>query len=304
MKVFDDISRVSPDSPTAVTIGKFDGLHRGHGKLLQALREEKKKGLTTVVISFRLLDSDGKPKPQIFTRSEFLSILQRFDVDILICLALTPEIRDMEAEDFLRDMLLGQLRMQTLIAGEFFSFGKNCVGNVTFLRDASERYGFTLRAFRNIMTDRENKFSSTAVRAFLADGKIAEAKKMLGRSYFVQGTVVHGHHIGTGMGFPTLNVKPEPGKLYPKEGVYAVRVRLRGRFYKGMANLGRRPTVSDETDVLLEVNVFDFSGDVYGCPVTVYFCGYIRGTERFGSIEELSDQLSADREKVRDFFRA
>jgi len=304
MIVYDDLSPVALGSPSAVTIGKFDGLHRGHRKLLEALKEEKRKGLTAVVISFRIPDENGDPKPQIFTKGEFRSILAGFGVDVLISLTLTEEIRDMEAETFLRDILLGKLRMKTLVTGEFFSFGKGREGNLDYLCEASERLNFTLRSFRNIGMSRAGDFSSTAVRGLLAEGKVEEARNMLGRYYFVHGTVIHGHHIGSELGFPTLNVEPEEGKLYPKCGVYAVRVRIRGRWYEGMANLGLRPTVSDETNVLLEVNVFDFNENVYGCETTIYFRRMIREIRKFGSLSELSSQLAEDKKKIRELFEA
>ena len=289
---------------TAVTVGTFDGVHRGHqdvlGRLVQRAGEA---GLPSLLVTFEphpleVLNPAAAPR-LLTSREEKLTALSATGLDYVAMLAFTTELAAQSAVEFVDRVLLERFRMRALLIGHDHGFGRGREGDVETLRDLGASRRFGVEVVTPVQTARGEAVSSSLIRRAVAAGELAEAAAALGRAYGVSGRVVPGEARGRTLGFRTLNIQPEsPRKLLPPDGVYAVVVRTsRGRF-GGMMNLGGRPTFSDERRTI-EAHLFDAEGDFYGDDVHVGFVERLRDTMRFAGPDALMTQLAADERAAR-----
>jgi riboflavin kinase / FMN adenylyltransferase len=289
-----------------VTIGTFDGVHRGHRLILERMRAVAEEVCgETVIVTFdphprNIVGMRSDPQPLLTTMTERIGLLAEIGIDHLVIVPFTPAFAAMGPRDYVKDFLVARFRPHTLIIGYDHRFGRKREGDYHLLESLSGTYGFRVREL-DAKILRDAAISSTRIREALMQGRPEEAAEQLGYPYFFSGLVRHGDKRGRTIGFPTANLKPDdPAKLLPADGVYAVQVSLSevdGDAYTktGMMNIGLRPTV-DGTRHLAEVNVFDFNVDIYGRVLTVRVIARIREERRFSGLDALKTQLSEDRE--------
>lgn len=295
MKYITGIGSYHGTKKTAVTMGKFDGLHRGHQKLVDKIRSYTTDECDSVLCAFDM------HRDAIMTNRERREHLEG-KIDWLIDCPFTETLRNMEAEDFIRDILCAGLNAAHIVVGRDFVFGHNKRGSVEMLERYAPRYGYTVDVVEKERYG-DMIISSTYIRDALAQGDVRLAEQLLGYPYELTGPVRHGKQLGRTLGFPTMNVEPEAQKILPRYGVYACRVKIDGEWYNGVGNAGVKPTVTDERRRLFEVYVYGYEGDAYGKEVTVRFCGFERPEVKFGSVEELREQVMKDMQYGIDFFK-
>ena len=290
---------------TAVTLGKFDGLHQGHEKLVHSIiRIGKKEELDTVVCSFNMvpfLERLGKD-PKILMTKEEQSFRLQGRVDYLIDIPFTKTFSRITAEDFIRDILVELLHAAVVVVGTDFNFGYQKKGNAEVLKEYATIFGY-----RVVVVEKERYkdriVSSTYIKEALTDGDLDLANRLLGYPYSIMGVVEHGRKLGRRLGFPTLNLAPERHKLLPPRGVYMARVSIDGNLYDGICNVGIKPTVTEKQRMLVESYLFDYQGDAYDKKVVVELLKFCRPEERFESLEELKAAIDKDIERGREFFQ-
>ncbi len=284
------------DRETAVAIGKFDGIHIGHRRLLEEIREKKKDGLCACVFTFDPApavlfgQSDGK---ELTTKEEKHVLFERAGVDILIEFPMTHETAATAPETFATEILAERMQARFLAAGSDLSFGAGGAGNAELLQRLGPELGFRVKTIAKVCLD-GREVSSTYVRGCVEKGDMRLAEKLLGMPYPVLGTVVKGNQLGRNLGFPTVNLLPRESKLLPPNGVYFSQVRHRGRLYRAISNVGYKPTVTEQRVMGLESYLYDFQEDIYGEPIEVYLLEYSRPERRFESVEALRGQLEKD----------
>jgi riboflavin kinase/FMN adenylyltransferase len=288
---------------TMVTVGTFDGVHRGHLDVIDRLvKKAHSLRLPSMVVSFDphpLEVVNPAAAPQLLTTAEEkLEVLAETGIDYFALLPFTHTLASYSAEDFVDRILRSRFRMSRLLIGYDHGFGHRRAGNVSVLRQLGEERGFEVEVVDAVSLGDGQHVSSTTIRRAIAGGDLARAAEGLGRPYSVSGKVIAGNSRGRELGFATINLSMPPArKLLPPEGVYAVMVQTpQGRF-GGMMNVGPRPTFGD-MNVSLEANLFDVEADFYGARVRVDFVSFLRETKRFGSASELVVQLGKDREKA------
>ena len=288
-----------------VTIGTFDGVHRGHRLILDRMRAvaEEVNG-ETVIVTFdphprNIVGMRSDPQPLLTTMSERISLLAGIGIDHLVIVPFTPAFAAMNPRDYVRDFLVAKFQPHTLIIGYDHRFGSRRAGDYQLLESLADTYGYQVREL-DAQILRDAAISSTRIREALMQGRPEDATEQLGYPYFFSGLVRHGDKRGRTIGFPTANLKPDdPAKLLPADGVYAVRISLSeadGDAYtkNGMMNIGSRPTV-DGTRHLAEVNIFDFNEDIYGRVLTVQVIARIREERKFSGLDALQAQLADDK---------
>ncbi len=275
---------------SSVSLGKFDGIHLGHRFLLQevALR----KDLVSTAFTFE----NRKGSPRIYTQEEKDFILQELGISREIIFPFNDKVKKMLPEEFIKQILVGQMDVKHICVGTDFRFGKNREGDIHMLERFQERYGYTLTAVPKL-TDENGIISSTRIRGLMDSGKISEANKLLGSPYFMIGRVGHGNELGRKMNMPTANLLPKKDKKLLPNGVYATTVDIRGKQYNGVTNIGKKPTIGDYA-VGVETYIIDFCGDIYGEEIQVFFHEFIRPERKFNSIEELQCQLGQDKREA------
>lgn len=290
---------------SAVTIGNFDGLHRGHKAVLEKLhRHAKRRDLITTVMTFEptpqeYFSPDTAPARLQRLRDK-LSILADSGVDQVICLPFNRHLAAHSAEDFMQQVLVDRLAVRFLVVGDDFRFGKGREGDFALLQQFGEASGFEVVSTQTFIQSAE-RVSSTRIRQALADGNLRLAGQLLGRPYRISGRVAPGQQRGRTIGFPTANVRLHRA-VTPLRGVFAVKVHcLDDEPLAGVANLGTRPTI-DGSYWVLEVHLFDFSSDIYGRHIDVEFCVKLRDEQKFDSLEALKHQIQQDAEAARDYF--
>ena len=296
MKIIEKTTEFELTEDTAVAIGKFDGLHMGHQKLLHMVTEQKAKGLAAAVFTFEPSPAaffSKEAQQELTTIQEKRNIFEEAGVDYLIEYPFYQEIADMEPETYIRKVLVEQLHAKCIVAGEDVSFGKKGMGNYRLLEQKSAEYGYQVIVIDKVQYQ-GREISSTYVRDAVKQGEMELVTKLLGQPYHVGGTIVHGRHLGTGLGMPTVNILPPPEKLLPPNGVYYSYVMMNGRIYLGITNIGTKPTVSGEAVMGVETFIYDFDQDVYGQDIQVYLLHYKRPEMRFHGIEALKKQMATD----------
>lgn len=294
MQYITEINSYKNEKPSAVTLGKFDALHRGHQKLINKIREYADRDSVSIVCAFDM----GR---QTLLTAEEKRIRLEDQVDYLIACPFTRKLQEMEAEIFIQRILAGQFHAAHIVVGTDFHFGYGKRGDVSMLANYADKYGYSLDV---IEKERHNGeiISSTSVREALTEGNVMLANTLLGYRYRLFGEVQHGKQLGRRLGFPTMNVFPEKMKIMPRFGVYTCRVLVEGIWYKGIVNVGVKPTVAHDSRPLAEVFVFGYEGDAYGRCVTVEFCDFLRAERKFASVEELKCQVDSDIAEGKRYF--
>ena len=286
MKYITGIESYSGQKRSAVTLGKFDGLHLGHQKLIDKIISYASDECESIVCAFDM------HRDSLMTGRERREHLEP-KVDWLIDQPFTKSLREMEAEEFIDRILYKVLRAAHIVVGTDFSFGYGKRGNAALLQKMADQYGYTVDVIekeRYLGT----VISSTYIKDALAQGDVKLAERLLGYPYEMTGIVRHGKQLGRTLGFPTMNIEPEKNKILPRFGVYACRVRIDGKWYDAVGNAGIKPTVTDEQRRLLEVYVYGYDGDAYGKEITAQFCEFERPETKFGSVEELKNNVMRD----------
>jgi len=285
---------------TVLTVGTFDGVHRGHWAVLEEIaRRAKASGLASLLVTFEphpleVVNPQAAP-PLLTLGDEKRAILARSAVDRVEFLAFTPELQAFPPERFVREVLEERFSLAELVIGHDHGFGRGRAGDVETLRAIGREDGFAVDVVPAVMLD-GRPISSTMIRRHIAGGDIEHAETALGRPYAVAGTVVPGAGRGRGIGIPTVNLAPpDPRKLLPPDGVYAATVSWSGGARGAMLNLGPRPTFGDRGRTL-EAHLFAFDGDLYGASVSVEFHRRLRDTMKFASVDDLRRQLDQDRD--------
>lgn len=281
---------------TAITLGKFDGIHIGHRRLLNRVKQYKQQGLETVVFSFFLppatLLSDRELN-LIFTEEEKKEQLEQFGIDTIISYPFTKETLKMEPEQFVEQLLVKQLDAKVIIVGSDFRFGHNRKGDIDLLKSLAVKFNYRVEIFDKVKME-GSCVSSSRIRKELRNGHMELVKNMLGQPYFVSGIVTHGRKLGRTLGMPTANVVPADEKLLPPFGVYASKTEVDGTLYDGITNIGVKPTVGEEKKRLVETFLFDFQGDLYGKELRTSLYYFERPEKKFDSIEQLKNQMERD----------
>lgn len=288
---------------TAIAIGKFDGVHVGHRRLLEEILEKKKDGLEACVFTFDVSPAvlfgfgDGKV---LTTSEEKRRIFKELGIDVLVEFPMTRQTAAIPAGDFARRYLSGALCGRFIAAGDDLSFGQYGKGDAKLLQGLSAELEFEVKTISKVEIE-GIPASSTYVRSLVESGKMEETSVFLGEPYCIDGMVVHGRHLGHELGFPTINLLPQEEKLLPPVGVYASKVRIDGKLYCGITNIGRKPTVSGNAGLTgVETNLFDFEGDLYGREVQVYLHHFQRPERKFENVDALKRQIALDVEKCKE----
>jgi len=287
-----------------VTIGRFDGVHLGHKKLIEQLKNvAQKNDGQTVIITFNpspeevLFSSENKKIRLLNIQKEKEDLLQNLGIDYLLVMPFTEAFSKITSEAFIRDYLVDKMHIKELVVGFTHHFGYDREGDFIQLNSLGKQYGFRVNEIPMEDIQKRN-ITAVKIRKFLKDGLIQEANELLGYPYSISGPVIFGNQIGRTIGYPTANIDVKDtykNKLIPKQGVYAVLIQCDDSQYKGMANIGYRPTLKLDKHILsTEVFIFNFSKEIYGKYLTIYFVQRIRDEVKFDNLEQLKAQLAKD----------
>lgn len=303
MQIISGTTEFQLDKASAVAIGKFDGLHRGHKVLLDLILDAKEKGLSAVVFTFDPPPAAffaGKTVKGLTTKDEKRRFFRQLGVDVLIEFPMNAETAAMPPELFIEEILHKKMRAGLIAAGTDLSFGDGGKGNCALLSEYAGSCGYQVRMIDKVF-EGGREISSTLVRSAVEKGMMEEAAKLLGAPYAIMGTVVHGRKIGRTIGFPTVNLLPPEDKLLPPDGVYLSEVECRIGIFKGITNVGKKPTVEKGKNppVGVETYLYDFKEDIYDTFITVRLLSFCRPERKFESLEALKIQLKKDIEAGR-----
>ncbi len=292
------------EAPSVITLGKFDGLHRGHDYLMDQIMEiHAQKGYDTIVFTFdippknRVLDEQGSV---LTTNPEKYFVFERRGVDLLIECPFTKEVMCMEPEAFVK-WIVTCLHVKCIVVGSDFHFGHGREGDYKLLQELEKKYGYETIVVEKIQEDGRD-ISSTFVREEIAKGNVEKAGHLLGYPYFIRSKVVHGNQIGRKMGIPTINMVLPKEKLLPPNGVYVTRVVIGDESYKGVSNVGVKPTIEGEYPIGVETFILDFCQDLYEEDILVEFLHYVRPEKKFDSLDSLKAQISNDISFTRSYY--
>lgn len=280
-----------------VALGSFDGLHKGHLTLINKVVELSKEndGLS-MVYTFKnhpleIIDESKAPKV-IMDNEEKINILEKEGIDISCLVKFDKKFMLIEPEEFIKE-IIEKFNVKAIVVGFNYKFGFKNKGDVNLLKDLSEKLNFDLYVM-SALEDEGVVISSTFIRGLIKDGEINRATELLTRPYSIKGEVIHGKQLGRTIGFPTANLNITANTVLPAMGVYYTNVELDGEIYKGITSVGNNPTVNGKT-ITVETNILDFSGDIYGKEIRVYFIERMRGNVKFNSLDELKNQLKSDK---------
>ncbi len=296
MEIITDLRNCELYMETAVAIGKFDGLHRGHRRLLQEILDKKETGLKACVFTFNPSPAvffglaDGK---ELMTREEKRKALQEMGVDVLVEYPMNAENAAVSPYDFIKKLLADSLHVRFIAAGTDVSFGAKGAGNARLLEEYSKELGYELKLIDKV-TFEKAEISSSLVRKQVEAGSMEYVTELLGAPYTVSGEVMHGKALGRKLGMPTMNLLPSKEKLLPPLGVYYSLVSYEGEVYPAISNVGYKPTVSQEPVLGVETYLYDFDKEIYGEDISVSLLSFKRPEMRFTSVEELKAQMKQD----------
>jgi riboflavin kinase/FMN adenylyltransferase len=302
---FPDDARPARWTNPVLALGNFDGLHRGHVKILERVkRRAAERSATSVVMTFdphppRVVRPDKAP-PLLMTKAQRLEALEHTGVQGTAVVRFTAELSQWEPEVFVRRVLVDWLRVAEVWVGANFLFGRDRTGNFTLLRSLGARYGFRAEKIDPVRY-KEFVVSSTRIRRLVSEGRVDEAGALLGRQYSIDGVVVEGAHRGHELGFPTANLHTE-NELVPPDGVYATTATIGAVIHPSITNIGVRPTFGDVTGRVVETHLLGFDRSLYGERIRLGFVQRIRDERAFDSLEALRTQIHADVERVRGLF--
>ena len=304
MKIYRDLNEVAePFSHACVTIGNFDGVHLGHQMLFgEVVQRAYRSNGTSVAVTFdphplQILRPDGIKL--ISTCEQKTELIEHAGIDVLVIIPFSMKFAGISADHFVDDILLNTIGVKELVVGYDYAFGKGRVGNIDFLKDQGTKKGFSVSV---VEAHYENDMlvSSTKVRALVADGRMADARTLLGRYYQIRGEVQLGKQRGgKEIGFPTANLNMDREDLIPKMGVYVCQVICDGKCYGGVLNIGVNPTFGEER-LVAETHIFDFDQDIYGKPIKVNLLRFLRSEQKFSGIAELSAQIAKDVSRAKE----
>ncbi len=310
MQVHRDIENLPKFKRPVLTIGSFDGVHRGHrvlfSKIVQIAKEIKGE---SIIITFH-----PHPRSVIFpldtslriltTLEEKIELMSELGIDHLVIVPFTIEFSHMAAEEYITQFLVAKFAPKKIVIGYDHHFGRNRSGSIRLLLDFGRRYKYEVEEIPAEVID-EIAISSTKIRNAVQEGNIKLVNTYLSYNYLLHGEVVHGMKIGNQIGFPTANIDVQnPMKLLPRNGIYAVKVGYEDNSYDGMMYIGTKSTVSDEEKIVLEVNIFDFNQSLYGEWISIQFISFIRGDEKFDSLDKLRAQLQVDKKQTERILHA
>ena len=307
MSIIYDLKELErPLKNPVLTIGNFDGVHKGHLALFDKLKERARViGGQSAVLTFEphpiRVVKPGNGPPLITPIKQKLNLISDAGIDVIICISFTLQFAAISAHDFVQDILIDKIGIKEIVVGYDYTFGHKRQGNITLLQEIGDKLGFIVHVVEPIRFD-HTLVSSTSVRKLVQEGNLSEAKKLLGRNYQIWGKVIKGKNRGGRLlGFPTANLQLID-ELVPKVGVYAVSVVLDDKAYYGVANIGYNPTFGNNA-LSVEIHLLDFSGDLLGKTIKVNFLHFLRDEKTFKSIQELSDQIAQDIQQARELFR-
>ena len=289
--------------PVVIAAGVFDGFHLGHRAVIdRTIAGARAAGGTPVVATFdphpAAVLRPGSAPPLLTSTRHKIRLLADAGIAHVLVLGFDAAFAAQPPEIFIQALADACRPLREICVGEDWAFGKDRAGNLSLLTVLGKKLGFTATGHLPVIVDGK-AVSSTAIRAAVESGALAEAARLLGREFSVLGTVIEGRRLGRTLGFPTANVRPESEQL-PPNGVYAVRVLIDGKSHAGIANVGVRPTVSNEgVQRLVEVHLFDFSGDLYDCDIEVFFGRFVRPEQKFPDLDALRAQIASDVASVR-----
>jgi riboflavin kinase/FMN adenylyltransferase len=305
MEYIHGTSHFALDRDSAVTLGKFDGIHVGHQKLVSLVRERAGElGLLSCVFTFDGLPLSICPQKHqhfITTNTERREFFKSLGVDVEVEFPFTDAFLQTDPDSFVHDVIVGQLRAKVVVVGTDFHFGRNRAGNAEYLLEAGKKYDFeTIIVEKEKFQERE--ISSTYIREELRLGHMETVNVLLGRPFSISGVVCPGNQMGKKMNIPTMNIYPSVSKFLPPRGVYASVTKMGGGSFYGVTNIGVKPTVSDENSVSVETYLFDYDESVYGCHINVELIYFIRPEMKFDSVEALAKQMESDAKFARSMF--
>ncbi len=310
MKIIQSLEEIEkPFNNAVVTIGNFDGVHIGHQALFHSTIEKAQDlGGTSVALTFephplRVLKPNGHP-PLITLYEQKCELIEHTGIDVLVCIPFTLDFAQISARNFVADLLIDKLGTKAIVVGKDYTFGKNREGNVDLLNRFATEMNFELVVLDWIqsLNGTTGRISSTRIRELVQQGRVGDARKLLGRWYQIRGTVAQGRKRGGKLlGFPTANINLYD-ELCPKMGVYAVTVEHGGNQYAGVANIGYSPTFDDHV-FTVEVHIFDFSQEIYAQPIRVNFIERLRDEKKFDSVQHLARQIEKDATQARQLLQ-
>ena len=298
-----NITKIPKSDFNIATIGSFDGIHIGHKKILQTLTKiAKKNNGKSILITFwphpRYVLKKNNDFKLLTSLDEKIKLFEKNKIDILYIVDFSLKFSKVSANKFIENILLEKLKINCLLIGYNNNFGRNREGNIRYLEENKKKFDIDIISIPKQSVDKIS-ISSTKIREYLNNGKISSANRLLGRKYSINGKIVKGNGIGRKINFPTANIEiDEPKKLLPKSGVYAVKVILNKKIYLGMLNIGYNPTIKNEKKSI-EVNIFEFSEDIYNNKISINFIRRIRNEKKFKNLNELKKQLIKDKKKVK-----
>ena len=303
MKVFTTIPNYPSENKSIVTIGTFDGVHLGHRVILRRMKEiaKKTKG-KSVLLTFsphprHVLHKDNQDMKLITTLQEKQDLINQAGLDNLVIHEFTKKFSRIKPVNFVRDILVEQLNVHTLVIGYDHHFGRNREGSIQDLTTLADLYDFNIEKIDPQYFE-DVTVSSSKIRKLIEKGEMVKAKQYLGYEFMLNGKVIKGNSLGKTINFPTANIVVEnKWKILPADGVYAVKIVLEAKEYKGMMNIGQKPTV-DGNGISLEVNIFDFNQDIYGKGIEIRFVKRIRDERKFEDLQALKKQLLIDKNKA------
>lgn len=289
-----------------ISLGMYDGVHRGHERIIYALKSiAEEKNYSSGIFSFwphprRIINPEYELK-LLTNIEEKIEILEKKGLDFLFLQKFDKDFKNLDAEDFVEQILVKKINVRHVIIGKDHCFGKDRRGDFSLLEKLGKRWGFVVEKLELELFENDN-ISSTKIREVLQDGDIKIANQMLGYHYSVSGEVVHGKKIGRTIGFPTANILVDDMKLLPKKGAYIVEVWLKNQQYKGMLSIGTNPTVGGDK-LSVEVNILDFKGDIYGERLSLKFRDFLHEEIKFENMEKLIERLKQDKKITENFFK-
>lgn len=306
MQVITGTREFQIEEPTAVTIGKFDGRHKGHQKLLrEMLCFKERQGLKAAVFTFDMAPAGvmaGRVQTVITTNQERRNKMAKMGIDYLVEYPFDQNTAHMSPEEFVSEVLVRRMHAKAVVVGTDCSFGYKGKGNAQLLKEMSESCGFEAVIIEKEQDDHRD-ISSTYVREELDQGNIEKANELLGEPYAIHGVVVHGNHIGGAiLGFPTANILPPLEKHLPPFGVYVSQVLVDGALYRGVTNIGKKPTVEGESPVGVETFIMGLEANLYGKEIEVQLLNFERPEQKFSSLEELKERIEKDKEYAAAYF--
>lgn len=306
MKIFNHISDCKNLKNPVLTLGMYDGVHIGHQKIIQKLNQIADEiGGESVLLTFephpRITLNKGADSLQLITTlDEKIELLEKYGLKTLILHPFTKEFSQLSSTDFVKDLLVDEIGIHSIVIGYDHHFGKNREGNFEQLSQLSKELDFECVKIDEVQSDGDH-ISSTQIRNALLEGNLSFANKGLGRNYSLNGKVIHGDKLGRTLGFPTANLQVEKYKLIPANGVYVVKVHLKDETFKGLLSIGTRPTITDSNEKRAEVYILDFDREIYDEELKIEFFHKIRNDIKFDSVEALVKQMNQDKAFAIDY---